>query len=315
MPSGVDADEAITKFVLEMGNPETLLVEGMLDDVEFPYGADVDELGRSIFVTGPVPERALVRTMDVVELRKGADDGKPTLVLGNGNPDTDEDVVSQGGAMVVELPYGADDDGRYVDERISVTSGIEVKNPEVGTVGDEVDMTSVLTDGRAELASMVDTGKIEDVEKTELRRMSVFKEEMAINVLDEELESEGKTDGISCVLLVSELEMIIVVLDIELGVVSELLVLDDDERTSVGRTLRDTDVEVGKTEKDVEETPHAPEIEGTASTPVPIATKFVPQFAALARRRFWLSWSYTTKAALKKESPRTGAVSSAAKPT
>lgn len=294
MPSGVDADEAITKFVLEMGNPETLLVEGMLDDVEFPYGADVDELGRSIFVTGPVPERALVRTMDVVELRKGADDGKPTLVLGNGNPDTDEDVVSQGGAMVVELPYGADDDGRYVDERISVTSGIEVKNPEVGTVGDEVDMTSVLTDGRAELASMVDTGKIEDVEKTELRRMSVFKEEMAINVLDEELESEGKTDGISCVLLVSELEMIIVVLDIELGVVSELLVLDDDERTSVGRTLRDTDVEVGKTEKDVEETPHAPEIEGTASTPVPIATKFVPQFAALARRRFWLSWSYTT---------------------
>ena len=31
---------------------------------------------------------------------------------------------------------------------------------------------------------------------------------------------------------------------------------------------------------------HAPVIEGTASAPLPIATKFVPQSAALARSRF-----------------------------
>lgn len=32
-----------------------------------------------------------------------------------------------------------------------------------------------------------------------------------------------------------------------------------------------------------EDAPQAPVTDGTASTPLPIATKFVPQFAALAR--------------------------------
>lgn len=37
---------------------------------------------------------------------------------------------------------------------------------------------------------------------------------------------------------------------------------------------------------EVEEAPHSPARDGTASTPFPIATKFVPHSAALARRRF-----------------------------
>jgi hypothetical protein len=44
-------------------------------------------------------------------------------------------------------------------------------------------------------------------------------------------------------------------------------------------------------EDEVEEPPQAPVIEGTASTPLEIATRFVPQSAALATSRFWLSWS------------------------
>lgn len=121
-----------------MGNPEALLVKERLDDVEFVYGAEEDELGRSIFVTGPVPERVLERTLDFVELSKGAEDGKLTLILDSGNPDIEEDVGSQGGVTVVELPYGTDDDDTYVEERISVTSGIEVKIPEVDTVDGEL---------------------------------------------------------------------------------------------------------------------------------------------------------------------------------
>jgi hypothetical protein len=47
-------------------------------------------------------------------------------------------------------------------------------------------------------------------------------------------------------------------------------------------------------EDEVGEPPQAPVIEGTASTPLEIATRFVPQSAALAMSKFWLSWSYTT---------------------
>lgn len=42
-------------------------------------------------------------------------------------------------------------------------------------------------------------------------------------------------------------------------------------------------------DEEVEEEPQAPTTEGTASGPVPMATKLVPQFLALARCRFWLS--------------------------
>jgi hypothetical protein len=45
---------------------------------------------------------------------------------------------------------------------------------------------------------------------------------------------------------------------------------------------------------EVGEPPQAPVTEGTASTPLEIATRFVPQSAALAMSKFWLSWSYTT---------------------
>lgn len=41
----------------------------------------------------------------------------------------------------------------------------------------------------------------------------------------------------------------------------------------------------------VEVAPHAPVIDGTASTPFPIATRLVPQLSAVASQRFSLSWS------------------------
>lgn len=42
-------------------------------------------------------------------------------------------------------------------------------------------------------------------------------------------------------------------------------------------------------DEEVDAGPHSPTIDGTASGPVPMATKLVPQFLALARCRFWLS--------------------------
>lgn len=42
---------------------------------------------------------------------------------------------------------------------------------------------------------------------------------------------------------------------------------------------------------DVVVAPHAPTIDGTASTPLPIATRLVPQSSAGASQRFSLSWS------------------------
>ncbi len=61
----------------------------------------------------------------------------------------------------------------------------------------------------------------------------------------------------------------------------------DEEGVVVG-VLDDVD------EDEVEGPPQAPVTEGTASAPLPIATRFVPQSATFARRRFLLSWSYTT---------------------
>jgi hypothetical protein len=57
----------------------------------------------------------------------------------------------------------------------------------------------------------------------------------------------------------------------------EMLVLDDEEVLEL------------EDEEEVEEAPHSPVIDGTASGPFPMATKLVPQSTALARRRFWLS--------------------------
>lgn len=50
------------------------------------------------------------------------------------------------------------------------------------------------------------------------------------------------------------------------------------------------------------DTPQAPITDGTAFVPFVIATTFVPQSAAWARRTFLLSWSYTTYADLIKVS-------------
>jgi hypothetical protein len=72
--------------------------------------------------------------------------------------------------------------------------------------------------------------------------------------------------------------------EVEEGVVVGV-VEDEDE---------DGDEDEDEDEDEVGEPPQAPVMEGTASTPLEIATRFVPQSAALAMSKFWLSWSYTT---------------------
>ncbi|KAI9853999.1 MAG: hypothetical protein M1813_001590 [Trichoglossum hirsutum] len=77
-------------------------------------------------------------------------------------------------------------------------------------------------------------------------------------------------------------------LELELEVEDEEdeVVVVDDERVE---ELELDEVEDEEDDELVEDAPQAPVIDGTASTPLPIATRFVPQSAALARRRFWLS--------------------------
>ncbi len=65
--------------------------------------------------------------------------------------------------------------------------------------------------------------------------------------------------------------------------------LDVMEALDVMLLLELEDVAVEDDEDEVDEAPQAPTIEGTASTPVPIATRLVPQFLALATCKFWLS--------------------------
>lgn len=60
-------------------------------------------------------------------------------------------------------------------------------------------------------------------------------------------------------------------------------------------------VDVEEAEDDA---PQRPVTEGTALTPVPMATRCSPQLAAWARWRLLLSWSKTAKTARRKESPR-----------
>jgi hypothetical protein len=80
---------------------------------------------------------------------------------------------------------------------------------------------------------------------------------------------------------VLELVLVLVfVLDVEVEAEVELLVEEDDEEEVVELEL-----------DEVEDALQAPVMEGTASGPVPIAMRFVPQSAAFATRRFWLSWS------------------------
>jgi hypothetical protein len=77
-------------------------------------------------------------------------------------------------------------------------------------------------------------------------------------------------------------------LELELEVEDEEdeVVVVDDERVE---ELELDEVEDEEDDELVEDAPQAPMIDGTASTPLLIATRFVPQSAALARRRFWLS--------------------------
>jgi hypothetical protein len=68
----------------------------------------------------------------------------------------------------------------------------------------------------------------------------------------------------------------------EVGVVTGGDEVDEEE---VGVLEVEDDEEVGV------ETGQAPVMDGTALGPLEIATRFVPQSAAWATCRFWLSWS------------------------
>jgi hypothetical protein len=72
--------------------------------------------------------------------------------------------------------------------------------------------------------------------------------------------------------------------------VEEVEVLDfpevGGEEVVVGAVDEPVDEPVDEVEVEVEEPPQAPVMEGTAFTPLEIATRFVPQSAALATWRF-----------------------------
>ncbi len=61
--------------------------------------------------------------------------------------------------------------------------------------------------------------------------------------------------------------------------------VNDEEAICAGREEK-LYVEDGTAEDEAEGSAQAPAIDGTALAPVPIVTRFVPQLAALARRRF-----------------------------
>lgn len=84
--------------------------------------------------------------------------------------------------------------------------------------------------------------------------------------------------------------------DLEVVVKEALVTTAEDVELAVGKLCGDeidelvlTVEEVGVEDDVEEEPPQAPVIDGTASGPLPMLTRFVPQLAALARRRFWLS--------------------------
>jgi hypothetical protein len=163
-------------------------------------------------------------------------------------------------------------------ERLDVSSAVEDVGSELSTLlveekssllrVDELDTEMSVV--KLEL-SVVDVEITDDVDVAET--ISVFKEETATKVLD----SNTLVD-------VETLEVLEEILE---DVVLLRPSLDVEVMISVGKL--ELDVDDGTIEEDVEEGPQAPTMEGTASTPFPIATRFVPQFAALANRRFWLS--------------------------
>lgn len=77
-----------------------------------------------------------------------------------------------------------------------------------------------------------------------------------------------------------------VIAELEDKIVDEEITTELEVDTADEAVAEELDVEDGIIEDEVEEAPQPPMRDGTALTPVPIATRFVPQFAALARRRF-----------------------------
>lgn len=89
-------------------------------------------------------------------------------------------------------------------------------------------------------------------------------------------------------------------MDLEVVVGNSEVLISEPGAVEVVGFVDDVNVELVNT------VPHPPVTDGTASGPLPIAMSSVPQLAACARCRLRLSWSYTTYAALRKLSPRTG---------
>lgn len=87
------------------------------------------------------------------------------------------------------------------------------------------------------------------------------------------------------------LEKVLVVIGI-LEEVLEVLVVTEELEVLVGTGVLEVLETEDEEDEDVTEAAgQSPSTDGTASGPVPISTRVVPQFAALASSKFWLSWS------------------------
>jgi hypothetical protein len=182
---------------------------------------------------------------------------------------TDPETVLDGKVPdTVELLNGTDEE----ESRSALVLGIDIPEAVERVTSHVVDMVEEFpyggTVGSAEETIPVTIGG--DVPRT--------KDDVGKLVLSEVLVDVERTSTLR--------ELIPVVEETTYVDVFAMLVVDEIKR--LGRLLK-MDVDDGRTDDDAEGGEQAPAIDGTALIPCPIGTRLVPQFAAQARCRFWLS--------------------------
>lgn len=106
---------------------------------------------------------------------------------------------------------------------------------------------------------------------------------MELDLIDDEVFNVVEDVLLETVVVFVDVELVFAVLDVE-----TFLVLDKEVRVLFWEEIF-VEVEVLDVDVDVAPALQAPAMEGTALGPEPMATRFVPQLAACARRMFMLS--------------------------
>ncbi len=179
-------------------------------------------------------------------------------------------------------------------ESVKDVVGVEGKLPVTDVMEDEYDEVVTLEYGalddalELELVAEEDP-TFDDVEfdkALELEEDKVEVDDALELVAEIDDEDDVVVEDVDEVVVVLELDEVVVVL--ELDEVVEVLELDEVVEVLELEVVEVLELDVVDEEVDelVEVAPQAPVIDGTAFGPLPIATRFVPQFAAFARRRF-----------------------------